>query len=44
MNERRQVHMYRVISKAEEDCVDITDSIDGGSTVIEENDNKLVRL
>lgn len=28
MNERRQVRMYKLISKAEADCVDIHDSID----------------
>lgn len=44
MNERRQVRMYKLISKAENDCVDLTETIDDHSTVKDVNDTRLVRL
>lgn len=44
MNERRQVRMYKVIAKAESDCVDMAETIDDKSTILDQNDTSLVRM
>lgn len=44
MNERRQVRFYKLTSKAEEECVDVPETIDDKSPVLNYNDTKLVRM
>lgn len=44
MNERRQVRFYKLTSKAEEECVDVQETIDDKSPVLNYNDTKLVRM
>ena len=44
MNERRQVRFYKLTSKADEECVDVQETIDDKSPVLNYNDTKLVRM
>ena len=44
MNERVQLRMWKLVSKADNESVDLTETIDDQSTIKDENDTRLVRL